>query len=156
MPGIENFSRIDGSSGFAGATVGFGGATQPSAMPALKQAGFRSVINLRAASESGAEIEASRAAAETAGLKYIHLPFDPTSPGASVVDDFLQAAGDEGNHPVYIHCGSATRAAALWMIGRVRADGWDLDAAAGEARAIAAKPDDAVAAATRYLDSRPD
>jgi len=55
---------------------------------------------------------------------------------------------------VYVHCNSATRAAALWMIGRVVEDHWSVDAAANEAEAIARKPDQAIAIATRYLESR--
>ena len=32
VPGIANFSRLENSSGYAGARAGFGGATEPSAM----------------------------------------------------------------------------------------------------------------------------
>lgn len=159
MPGVVNFSRIDHSSGFAGSTVGFGGATQPSAMSPLRGAGFATVIGLRFGSEAGAEIEASRVAAEAAGLKYIHLPFDPKNPGPKVPDtevigEFLDALGDKANQPVYIHCNSATRVAALWMIGRVLVDGWEIDAAGKEAALIAAKPEEAIAFTTRYIESR--
>ena len=73
MPGIRNYSRVD-------ATVGCGGATDPSAMVGLRKEGFVSVVNLRLASEQGANVEAGRAAAQTAGLKYIHLPFDGEPP----------------------------------------------------------------------------
>ncbi len=31
IPGIRNFSQIEGATGSAGSTVGFGGATQPAA-----------------------------------------------------------------------------------------------------------------------------
>ena len=155
MPGIVNFSEADGAPGFAGPLVGFGGATQPSAMPSLKSAGFATVINLRLASEEGAEIDASRAAAEAAGLNYIHIPFDPKSPNAGVaVEDFLAAAGDKNNQPIYIHCGSATRVGALWMIGRVLEDGLEADVAAQETRAIAKRPEEAIAFSTAYLASR--
>ena len=68
MPGIENFSRIDGNTGFAGSLVGFGGATQPSAIAELGNEGFVTVINLRSATEEGADVEGSRTAAEAAGL----------------------------------------------------------------------------------------
>jgi len=154
LPGIENFSRLDGSTGFAGPTAGFGGATRPSAMPALRSAGFASVIGLRLASEEGAEIDASRAAAQAAGLKYIHLPFDAKKPDPAVINEFLKAVGDEANQPVFVYCNSATRVAALWMIGRVLLDGWDLDAAAKEAEAIAAKPDEAIQFASGYIASQ--
>ena len=73
IPGIRNYSRVD-------ATVGCGGAVDPSAMAALRNEGFVSVINLRLASEQGANVEAGRAAAQAAGLRYIHLPFNGASP----------------------------------------------------------------------------
>jgi uncharacterized protein (TIGR01244 family) len=148
VPGITNFSRED--------AAGFGGVTQPSAMPWLKQAGFASVINLRLAAEPNADVDASRAAAEKAGLSYVHLPFDTANPDPELVPEFLAAVGEEANQPVYIHCASGTRAAALWMIKRVLVDGWKIDEAREEAEAIAAKPAEAVAFATRYIESQID
>ena len=59
--------------------------------------------------------------------------------------------GGPTNQPVYIRCGSATRAAALWMSKRVLADDWSMEAAAEEARAIAGKPDAAVAYAEKFI-----
>jgi uncharacterized protein (TIGR01244 family) len=129
VPGITNFSRVD-------ATVGCGGATQPAAMTELKKHGFKSVINLRLATESGAEVDASRAAAQKAGMKYIHLPFDASEPDPKVVESFLAAVSDTANQPVYIHCGSANRVGAVWMIKRVLQDGWGIDQAREEAEAI--------------------
>lgn len=129
VPGITNFSRVD-------ATVGCGGATAPAAMTGLKKEGFVSVINLRLASESGADVDAGRAAAQAAGLKYIHLPFDASKPDHAVVEKFLASVADRSNQPVYIHCGSANRVGAVWMIKRALQDGWDVDKARAEAEAI--------------------
>jgi len=154
MPGIVNFSRVRGLTGFAGSPVGFGGATKPVAMPALKSAGFAAVINLRLATEEGTDLDGSRAAAAAAGLNYVHLPFDGKNLDTALVGEFLSAASDTANQPVYIHCHSATRVAALWMIGRVLEDGLDIGAAAQEAEVIAAKPEAAVAVATGYISSR--
>jgi uncharacterized protein (TIGR01244 family) len=151
IPGIMNFSRIESSTGFAGSPVGFGGATLPSAMSLLKDEGFATVINLRLSSERGVDVAAARAAAEAAGLNYIHLPFDPKSLTPALVDAFVATLGNGENGPVYVHCGSATRVAALWMIGRVQADGWDSDAAKAEARMIAGNPDSAVTLADQYM-----
>jgi uncharacterized protein (TIGR01244 family) len=129
IAGITNYSRVD-------ATVGCGGATQPTAMAALGKEGFKSVINLRLANEPGVDIDASRAAAQAAGMKYIHLPFDVQSPDPALVDNFLAAVSDKSNQPVYIHCGSANRVGAVWMIKRVLQDGWDTPKAQEEAEAI--------------------
>lgn len=155
-PDITNFTRADGAPVFAGPLAGLGGATAPSAMGWLRDEGFVTVINLRVATEAGAEIDGSRAAAEAAGLHYLHLPFDPGRPDPDLVNRFLATVGEEANQPVYIHCSSATRAAALWMIGRVAADGLGLDAASKEVEAIAPRPTDAIAVATKYLASGKD
>lgn len=147
VEGIVNFSRI-------GDDTGFGGATEPEAMTSLKQKGFTTVINMRLASEDGVDVQAEREAAEAAGLEYIHLPFDSSSPAPGYFDQFLAAVGDEANPPVYIHCGSATRVAALWMSKRVLADGWSLDEAAAEAEQIAGKPESAVAFGKKYIEAQ--
>jgi uncharacterized protein (TIGR01244 family) len=129
MAGVRNYSRVD-------ATVGCGGAVDPSAMAGLKKEGFVSVINLRMANEQGADVDAGRAAAQTAGLKYIHLPFNAAQPDSKVVDAFLAAVADKGNQPVFIHCGSANRVGAMWMIKRSLQDGWTVERAQAEGEAI--------------------
>jgi uncharacterized protein (TIGR01244 family) len=144
IAGVRNFSRVD-------ASVGCAGATDPSAMSALRKEGFVSVINLRLANESGADVEGSRAAATTAGLKYIHLPFNAASPDAKVVESFLAAVADKRNQPVFIHCGSANRVGAVWMIKRVLQDGWTVDRARTEAEAIGLTSPQLVAFATDYI-----
>ncbi len=103
-------------------------------MAELKNRGFVSVINFRTAGENGATVDAGRLAAEAAGLNYIHLPF--SQPSAEVAEAFLDAVGDLANQPVYIHCGSANRVGAMWLIKRVRQDGWSVDDALEEAELI--------------------
>jgi uncharacterized protein (TIGR01244 family) len=129
IPGITNYTRVD-------ATVGCGGATAVDAFPALKREGFTAVINLRRAEEPGANIDESRSAAERAGLKYIHLPFDGHAPSPAVADAFLAAVTDPSNAPVYIHCAAAGRVGAVWLIKRVLVDGWDIERATTEAKRI--------------------
>ena len=97
VSGIQNYSRIKG-------VAGFGGATQPTAMKELKKLGYKSVLNLRLASEKGVDIAAERSAAEAAGMKYIHLPFDAANPDSLLVENFIAAMVDKENQPVYIYC----------------------------------------------------
>lgn len=144
--GIRNFSRVD-------ATVACGGAVEPSAYPALKRDGFTSVINLRLASEEGANVEQAKAAAASAGLKYIHLPFNAAAPDSKVVDSFLAAVADKANQPVLIHCGSANRVGGMWMIKRVLQDGWAMDRAREEAQAIGLTSPQIAAFATEYINT---
>ena len=146
IPGIRNYSRVD-------ATVGCGGAVDPAAMSVLKKEGYVSVINLRLANEEGANVEAGRAAAQAAGLKYIHLPFNAAMPDSKVVDDFLAAVADKRNQPVFIHCGSANRVGGVWMIKRALQDKWPLDRALTEAKAIGLNNPALQAFATDYIKS---
>ena len=120
-------------------------------MKALKQDGFVAVINLRQASEPGADVDAGRSAAESAGLKYIHLPFNAQAPDPAVVERFLAAVADRTNQPVYVHCGSANRVGAMWMIKRVLQDGWSVERARAEGEAIGLSSPQLVAFATEYI-----
>ena len=129
VPGIVNFAKVE-------TTVACAGATTPAALAEVKRMGYASVINLRQASEPGAEIEASAAAAKAAGLNYIHIPFNTASPDAAVVDAFIKAVTDKANQPAFIHCASANRAAALWMVKRIAVDKWDVERASTEATAL--------------------
>ena len=147
IPGIRNYSRVD-------ATVGCGGQVDPSAMAALRKEGFVSVVNLRQATEPGADNDAGRKAAQAAGLKYIHLPFDAARPDTAVVEQFLAAVADKSNQPVFIHCGSANRVGGVWMIKRVLQDGWTLERARAEAEAIGLRDAKLTAFATEYIARR--
>ena len=129
FPGVRNYSRVD-------ATVGCGGAVDPAAVAALKKEGFVSMINLRLPTEEGANVDAERAAAQAAGMKYIHLPFNAAQPDPKVVDSFLAAVADRSNQPVFIHCGSASRVGGMWAIKRALNDKWPLEKAIAEGKAI--------------------
>ena len=129
LPGVTNFAKLD-------TTIACAGATTPQAVAGLKQLGYASIINLREASEAGAEIDAEAAAARTAGINYVHLPFNTAMPDPAVVDNFLKAVTDAKNHPAFVHCASGNRAAAMWMIKRMQIDKWDADRASSEAAAL--------------------
>ena len=129
LPGARNVTRVD-------ATIACGGATPPEASTELKKLGFTSIINLRREQEQGVDIPASKAAAQAAGLKYIHIPVDGANPDPKSVETFLAAVSDRANQPAYIHCGSANRVGAMWLIKRVVVDGWDVAKATEEAVTI--------------------
>ena len=129
VPGIVNFSKVE-------TTVACAGATTPAALAEVKKMGYQSVINLRLASEAGSEIDAEAAAAKAAGITFIHLPFNAAAPDPMLVDNFLKAVTDTANQPAFIHCASANRAAALWMVKRIVVDKWDVDRASTEAAAL--------------------
>ena len=127
--GIVNFSKVD-------AVVACGGATETTALEGLAKDGFKSVINLRQASENNANIEQSAARAKELGLKYIHIPFNTQQMDPAVIDRFLAAIADKSNQPAFVHCGSASRVGSVWLAKRVIQDGWTVEKATEEAKAI--------------------
>ena len=129
VPGVANFSRVD-------TTIACAGATTPAAVTEVKRLGYRSIINLRLASEQGAETDAEAAAAKAASINYIWLPFNTASPDLATVDRFLHEVTAPANQPAFVHCASANRASALWMIKRLVVDGWDAERAGAEAAAL--------------------
>lgn len=129
VPGITNFSKI-------GTTIACAGATTPAAVANVKALGYNSVINLRQASEAGADVEAEAQAAKAAGINYVWLPFNTASPDPAIVEQFIAAVTAPANQPSFVHCASANRASALWMIKRMLVDGWDAEQAGTEAAAL--------------------
>jgi uncharacterized protein (TIGR01244 family) len=126
VAGVTNFSKV-------GTTIACGGATTPAGVAEIKKLGYASIINLRQPNEPGAEMEAEAAAAKTAGITYVSLPFNAQSPDPTLVDNFITAVTAPANQPVFVHCASANRASALWMIKRMMVDGWDAERAGAEA-----------------------
>ena len=51
-------------------------------------------------------------------------------------ENFMAAVAGPANTPAYVHCAAGGRAAALWMIKRVKADGWTEARALEEANAL--------------------
>jgi uncharacterized protein (TIGR01244 family) len=126
VDGITNFHRLE-------TTVACSGAIKADAVPEIKKFGFASIINLREASEDGANIEQEAAAAKAVDLRYYSLPFNSSAPDPAVVDKFLDAITAKGSDPAFIHCAGGGRAATMWFIKRMVIDHWDVDRAAKEA-----------------------
>ncbi len=129
IAGVSTFAQLE-------STIACGGSTKPEAIREIRNMGFKSVINLRLANEEGAMVEEEGAAVRAAGMNYVHLPFNAQSPDPQLIDNFIAAVTKPANTPAYMHCGAGGRAAALWMIKRVKADGWTVDRALVEANAL--------------------
>ena len=126
VPGITNYAHVE-------TTVARAGAITPGSVAEIKKMGYSAIINLRLANEQGADIDAEAAAAKTAGINFVHLPFSNASPDTAVVDRFLKVIVERGNQPAFIHCAGGNRAAAMWFIKRAVVDKWDTDRAMVEA-----------------------
>ncbi len=129
IDGVRNYTKVD-------ASIGCAGATDPKAMTAIAELGYRAILNLREDTEDGAQIPESKAAAEAAGLIFLHLPFKGSAPDDAVADQFLRIVADTMHQPLFINCGSANRVGAMWLIKRMVADRWPQDKALEEAKAI--------------------
>jgi len=146
VPGITNLAQIE-------TTVACAGAVTPAAVAEIKKMGYKSIVNLRLATEQGADIEGETSAAKTAGINFIHLPLNAAMPDPAVVDSFLKEVSQPGNQPVFIHCASGNRAAALWFIKRVVVDKWDNDRAMSEASQLGNISQPMKTFATEYIQS---
>jgi uncharacterized protein (TIGR01244 family) len=129
VDGVTNFVKLE-------TTVACAGAVKATAVPELKKMGFASIVNLRQASEAGADLDAEAAAAKDAGIRYYWIPFNGQMPDPAVADKFLDAVTAKGSEPAFIHCASGNRAAVMWMIKRMVVDHWDADRAGQEATAL--------------------
>ena len=96
IPGIRNFAKVE-------STVACAGAITPVAIQEIKKMGYASIINLRLATEPGADIDANIAAAKAAGIPYYHIPFSSSAPDPAAVDTFLKTITAPGVQPAFIH-----------------------------------------------------
>ena len=96
VPGIRNFAKVE-------STVACAGAITPGAIPEIKKKGYASIINLRLATEEGADIAGNTASAKAAGIPYYHIPFSGAAPDPAVVDTFLKTITAPGVQPAFIH-----------------------------------------------------
>jgi len=129
VAGIVNFARID-------TTVAIAGAIKPEAVAEVKQRGYKVIINLQAPEERDVDVVAEAAAAQAAGINYVHAPLSMTATDPTAVDRFLAAVTDPANQPAFVHCTHGVRASGLWAIKRVLVDKWDVDRATTEAEAL--------------------
>ena len=111
-------------------TETFSVSGQPSQadVAALAANGTALLINNRPDGEEAGQpgTQAEEAAAERAGLAYLHLPVTGATITREDVDRFRKAVL-EAPGPVVAHCRSGTRSLTLWAIGEVLAGtvAWD-------------------------------
>lgn len=124
---ITNFLRVNDQ-------ICTGGQPQMADLEKMKAEGIKAIINLRQASEFNADEEAAKA--KEVGLRYVHIPMNGREPKDEYAHEFLKVTDEAENRPAFIHCASANRVGAMWMIRRVLRDGWSLEKAEEEARKI--------------------
>ena len=130
IPPIRNFVRVNEE-------FCTGGQPRTEHLEQLKADGVKAIINLRPPSEHRAAEEEAKA--KELGLRYFNIPVVFGDPKDEQVTEFLKILDDSANRPAFIHCTSAIRVGAFWMIRRVLRDGWKVDAAEEEAKKIGLK-----------------
>jgi uncharacterized protein (TIGR01244 family) len=127
LPPIRNFLRVNDQ-------FCTGGQPRLEHLQKLKDEGVKTIINLRPVGEHRAAEEEARA--KELGLRYFNIPVVFGDPKDEQVTEFLKITEDPANRPAFIHCASAIRVGAFWMIRRVLRDGWSVEKAEAEAKEI--------------------
>jgi uncharacterized protein (TIGR01244 family) len=112
-----------------------GGQPKDTAFAKLAANGYRSVLNLRTASE-GVDLKHEQEAVEKAGMRYVNIPVVSNAPKPEQAEEFIKAVKNKENQPMLIHCGSANRVGAFLMIYRVVELGWPEERALEESTRV--------------------
>lgn len=91
----------------------------PDDLPALKAAGFTTIVNNRPDGEAPDQASSAtmQAAAEALGLAYHYIPLGREGVSSQMVED--EAAALEGSAgPVFCYCRSGTRSTTLWALSQ--------------------------------------
>lgn len=129
-------------------------AGQPTAeqLEKLAAAEYRTVIDLRAASEDRGYDEAAAAAA--AGLEYVSIPVTGESiQDAATLDRFIEVF-EKTEKPVLVHCGSGHRVAAVYYAWLVAEEQMSREEALARAKEHGLSSDRYVAPIDAYLDHK--
>ena len=121
-PGVRNFHQVD-------ANIYRGGQPTDQGFASLAKLGIKTDIDLR-----GQGFEA--AAAERAGLRYIHMPWSGfKAPSDQEVAEILAIMNDSSDWPVFVHCKrGADRTGTAIACYRVSHDHWSNQQALAEAK----------------------
>lgn len=123
-PVVPNFGVVD-------SVLSRGGQPKKNGLKALKNAGFKTVINLRDGED---DIEEEREVASDLQLNYISIPMSSfKKPRAEQIQRFFNTVNSPENQPVFIHCRQGKdRTGAMVAMYRMAKHGWSADQAHGE------------------------
>ncbi len=110
-----------------------GGQPDSLQLVALGRSGYRTVLDLRAATEPRGMDEP--AVARASGLAYRNLPVTPETLTDSTFAAFRSLAADSASHPILVHCASGNRVGAVMIPWLVLDHGWSIERAVATANA---------------------
>jgi protein tyrosine phosphatase (PTP) superfamily phosphohydrolase (DUF442 family) len=131
------------------ADIATAGQPDAAAWATLARAGFKSVVDLREASEPRGHDEAGEIA--RAGLRYFLLPVSHESLGDRQFDALREFLRDPENRPALVHCQSANRVGALMLPYLALDEHVPLDEARRRADIIGLRSPDYTALALDYV-----
>lgn len=110
---MQDYIRIDNY--FA---IGMG-HPDAEALAALRDHGFRAVVNLRTHEEQNQPLNPDQegAAVRQLGMDYLHIPVSVQAMGPALVDRFREQIAHLPK-PIYIHCASGKRSGAFTIMDR--------------------------------------
>ncbi|MBC7997531.1 MAG: tyrosine-protein phosphatase [Leptolyngbya sp.] len=128
---VGNFERVSSK-------LYRGGAPSATALKELKEAGVKTIVNLRYPGGASAKEEVN---AKNVGLEYFNVPMGYTEPNMKKVASVLDILHDPTKQPVYIHCmQGADRTGMICGIERIIGDNWQYDKVYTEMRGHKFKP----------------
>ncbi len=135
-------------------------AAQPSEtdLAKLKEAGLKTVINLRGEGEN-TKFDEGKALADL-GIEPANYHNPGFNSAQTLSDPIFRRVRDlltnKTNEPVLLHCASGNRVGAVWMAHRILDDGVSYEKALEEAKAIGMKPQAFEARVKEYVESKPE
>ena len=129
--------------------VWLGSKPGPAELALMEEAGMRTVINMRHASELE-DFDPGPVTVEL-GMAYVHFPWNGPDELTDEVFDRARALLDGSERPMLLHCASSNRVGAVWIPWRVLDHGVTFDAALAEARTMGLRTDAYVDRARDYV-----
>jgi len=141
---IQKLSRL--------ADIYVGGQPGKEDFAELKKLGIKAILNFRKADEISFD---ERAVVEGQGIAYVHLPFQKAEElSDALLDKAREVLRNPKHRPILVHCGSANRAAAVWLAYRVLDDKISWDQALQEARSMGLRSVDFEQRVKEYIARR--
>ena len=115
--------------------LSIGGQPQPDDITALRDQGFRTVVNLRMPDEPGVLPDEERLV-QNAGLNYAEVPISPDIVDDGTIERLTQILTTVDTAPVYVHCKAGGRAGTFSMLHLAIQHGWSIEQAYEEGEKV--------------------
>lgn len=143
-PGLENAgSPLEG--------VATAGQPDEEHLRSLAEAGYKTVIDLRATGEDRGLAEEK--VVQEAGLEYVNIPVGHETIDDETFERFRQLMTDPRRRPALVHCSSANRVGALLIPYLIMDEGKDREKAVEIGKEVGLSSEELKQAALRYTDT---